>query len=421
LQFAVKQGGWALNGAGLVAIAAWNVIAVQRLCLCLDYLPTAGNKTLVETVHSSYSDDEVMNGGPPSLEDDEANINGHASEEQEKNRFPPPGTSIMGQVAWAAFGKHGLEISDVLLFVLLMGVLVTYVVAATSFLSDTPLSLGRAVNAIVSGGIMLCLALVPDVGHLAQASAVGLLILLATFLVIAGYGVVDEDNTTPAIIPTWPASLTGLCQWFGVVVFGFGVVPLTYNFRSSMSRPEKMTFATSVALFSVAVAYIIMGVGLLYVYPELEGDVLHELPTTGVLPVITRLAMVWVVVVTAPLLLIPCGDLLEGKFCQSKGNHDLAMRFGVMIVAIGIALLFPSFVQVLSLVGCACVGTVGFILPPLFHLKLSITAPQTPLARQKFQDPKPVGLWVDIILLVWGIAATIISTTLTFRNATPSA
>ena len=153
-------------------------------------------------------------------------------------------------------------------------------------------------------------------GHLARASAVGLFLLLLTFVVIAVYGIVGAVNNGTfsekgegVSIPMWPSSIAGVSQWFGVVAFGFGVVPLTYNYRNSMENPEDMVSATGTALGYTAALYILTGIALLALYPNLTGDLLSEIPENGIVPVLTRLSMVFVTLTTAPLLVVPCGEL----------------------------------------------------------------------------------------------------------------
>ena len=217
----------------------------------------------------------------------------------------------------------------------------------------------------------------------------------------------------------WPQSLSGISHWFGIVVFGYGIVPLTYNLQESMKQPDRIVGASALSLLGVAVTYIVMGVGLYALFPHLESDVLHELPSTGLLPIVTRLAMTGTVLVTAPLLIVPCSELLEGKFfVDHSSDHRAAVRFGVVGVGVVVAVLLPSFVEVLSFVGCFCVATVSFILPPLLHLRLVYLAhvrdkDAAATTRRRLNKTEVV---VDAVLLVWGIVATVISSICTLRN-----
>ena len=212
---------------------------------------------------------------------------------------------------------------------LLLGIIVAYIAAVISFVGDTPFTVNSYFDAVVIVIIMSFTSLVPDLGYLSGASAIGLTVLMSAFVVIAGYGIFGAASSTAdgqqqqddldtlvgstVGLELWPNGLSGVSHWFGVCVFGFGVVPLTYNFQESMKEPGKMLGATAGALSAVALLYILMGAGLYALFPDLTADVLHELPDTGILPVLTRLAMAWTVLATSPLLIVPCAELLEGN------------------------------------------------------------------------------------------------------------
>jgi hypothetical protein len=60
---------------------------------------------------------------------------------------------------------------------------------------------------------------------------------------------------------------------------------------------------------------------------------------------------------TAPLLIVPCGQLLEGV---ANGRQSVAVRFGICAAALGGSSL-AEFRASLIFVGCACVGMVSFV------------------------------------------------------------
>jgi amino acid permease len=398
LAFACQQGGIILYSIGLLAIGAWNTYAVQRLCACLDYIPG-----------DSFS---LSGSCPEGVVEDTPPI--RSRNPRPKAPTPPPsGTSTLSVVAWHAFGPIGLEVLDAMMIILLFGIITAYVAAVVTFLSDTPFSLGRWMDATISAILFAIIAMVPDMGHLSNNSAIGLSILAFTFLVIAGYGDMSHDHQAVSHLHGWPQSLAGASQFFGICVYGYGIVPLTYNFRSSMAQPERMVPATMLAVLLVASAYIFVGIGLYILYPDLEGELLHELPHYGFLPVLTRLAMVVVVFMTVPLLVVPCGELLEGKFQTDRRG---LVRFCVCGISALLATSLPSFVQVLSLVGCACVGMVGFVLPPLLHSRLLWLSQRRLGQNLCFGGHHCRFLVVDALLLTWGVIATVISTVYTLRE-----
>jgi len=394
---------------------------------CLDYLPASVVKQQTYRHDSDGEEEDDVNGvgGGGVMAEAEMSISAATPP-------PPPGISVLGQVAWCAFGPAGVEALDGMMLSLFLGVIVAYFCALITFLADTPLSMGTWGDGLVTTIILSLISLVPHVGALKHASALGLAVLFFTFVVIFGYGIWGHSSSTTPTSPTtspphllllwWPQSMSGLSQWFGVVVFGFGVVPMTYNFRSSMRRPECMVSVTGYAMAATALLYIGMGVGLYVLYPTLQGDILSELPTSGFLPNFTRLAMVVVVFVTAPLLIVPCAEMLQGKWLccgqhpqphsatqqQRHSNSAIAIRISICVVCCLVAIAFPNFVQALSLVGSTCVAAVGFGLPSLLHLRLVL------LHYGGFYWTREV--MVDSTLLLFGVCVTVLSTYYTLGN-----
>lgn len=387
LPFACQQGGLVLHSIGLLGIAGWNLYSVHRLCQALEYLKADSNHPTI----------------------------------------PPHGISTFGKVAWFAFGQHGVHGLDVLLVILFFGIIVAYegkfahfsiisktrrgltnsVDAVLGFLEDTPVTTGsKLLNALVISLIVGTLSLVPDMGYLAKASASGLVVLGFTFATIAFYA-------TPSVvhqqINLWPQDgMAGASNWFGCVVFGFGVVPLTYNYYESMARPQHLTRAAAVALLGVAICYMIVGWGLLSLYYPVQGDILQQLPINGIAPLFVRLAMVVVVVLTSPLIVLPCSLIIEEKLLSAATKPMQAtIRYVICVLCATISVGIPGFVYVLSFVGCCSVALVGFIIPPLLHIALVLKhEPSVPIA----------GLVLDFIMLTWGLSATIISSANTFRR-----
>jgi amino acid permease len=471
----------------MLVVAAWNVSCTGRLVRCLDHLPPPrppraqaaagerGGGTAATNTNATTDDEPQQEGDRRQHHDDNdrceeeaaaAEDEGNEAKEtcfpdkddidDDRDRCtspnPPPGTSTLGRVGYAAFGIRGLQTLDLLMVLLLLGIVISYVCAAVSFLRDAAAPFrSNTINLLVASDeteatwlasspspsssppswapaaavafAMWTMSLVPNVGYLSKMSAVGLLVLLLTFAVIAVYGAVGSDGPAFAAIPLFPSSVEGMCRWYGIVVYSMGTVPLTYNFRESLKHRHQIMDATRLALGSVAVSYLVLGFGTLVIFPDLEGDILHELPgiTSAVhpssansssyqavsspvalwrpcelviiIPLLARIAMVSVVIMTAPLLIVPCGELVEGKLFhrrqqlgggpshhhqqQSNSNHHhnhlmcIGVTRGIIcLVSAAAAIAFPSFVQVLAIVGSACVGTVSFVVPPLFHYRL---------------------------------------------------
>jgi amino acid permease len=386
LPYACQQGGLVLYSVGMIAIGAWNVFCMSRLVKCLDLLPPA------------LSADSAGGGGAL-----------HA------------GISTFAKVAWYAYGDIGLHMVDGMMILLLIGIVVAYVAAVMSFMADTPLSINTTVDAILTGLAMVSLSLVPNLDYLTRASAIGLFVLLMAFVVITAYGVHDHfrlDESTAGHQPAedvplkiWPGSWANVSHWFGIVVFGYGIVPLTYNFHESMQEPHRLEEATSLAVGSVALLYVLLGVGLYYLFPQLESDILHQLPADpdAWIPLATRVGLSATIIATAPLLIVPCSQIVEGRIL-SRNRPSLLVRLGVVFTCVLIAVVVPGFVRVVSLVGCLCVAVVSFCLPPFFHWRLSF------LYGNHVKHHEMATRWVDLAFLAWGIVATVVSTFYTLTS-----
>ena len=119
-----------------------------------------------------------------------------------------------------------------------------------------------------------------------------------------------------------------------------------------------------------------------------------------------------VIFATIPLITVPTGDLIYGKLPMSvKGDNagriTTSIRIMVCLVSAYVSVAVPDFVSAISFTGCLCVASLSFVYPPLVHLVL----------RYKFCRQKKNRIFCsDILLLLWGIAATAVSTTLTFQS-----
>jgi amino acid permease len=145
--------------------------------------------------------------------------------------------------------------------------------------------------------------------------------------------------------------------------------------------------------------------------------------------------MVLVILATTPLLIVPCGELLEGKIqhqlsLQGDGrssshvglrngrpgrptSHEteqfvkIVVRFGISFTTAAISVGIPGFVDALSFVGCFCVALVSFCIPPFLHFVLVLRSRRSKACNYYV---------VDATMLVWGLAATCITTVTTLHK-----
>ncbi|KAL3816074.1 hypothetical protein ACHAXA_009712 [Cyclostephanos tholiformis] len=354
-----------------------------------------------------------------------------------------PYASERGGLAFNAFGLFaigawdyhipvGLTVLDALMLSLFIGLVVAYEAAMSSFVSGTSLTTGSSgLDLLLPNTIVIALSCAPDVGWLGNFSGIGLLALAMSFVIIswrgfAENGFVGFSDSPWSSLGLWPESISDASSWFGVAVFSYGVAPFVFNFRDSMNDPRCVGSAVRTGLLLVYVGYIIMSNGIRILFSPshvFDGDVLQAMPNSGI-SMYVRLLMTFVVVLTTPLVVVPCGELIEGKLGmvdaddsgdgggggQRQRRRSLApkrilVRVVICLSCIAFSVNVPNgFVNLVSFIGCFCGATTGFVLPPLFRLKLSTGGKCWPECL------------CDVGALVLAVVATSITSALTFRE-----
>ncbi|KAL7543621.1 hypothetical protein ACHAWF_007426 [Thalassiosira exigua] len=286
-----------------------------------------------------------------------------------------------------------------------------------SFIADTPLTTGsRRLDLLIPSAVIALLSCARDLSFLSKFSGVGLLALALSFIVISFQGF--EENGWSGFgktVDLWPKDLAAASSWFGVVVFGYGVVPFIFNFRNSMTNPQEVNMSLKIGLFMVYAAYIIMSNGIQVLYSPshvFEGDVLQVLDRTQLSSVV-RLLMTFVITMTAPLLVVPFGELVEGKLGMESMREKVMVRTIFCIVCTVLSeFLGSGFVHIVSFIGCFCVSMTSFVLPPLFCIQLSKKR-KSSTGESTCID---LALIFDIAVLFLGITTTAFTSIVTFHE-----
>jgi len=230
LPYAATVGGLLFNIIGLCLIGLWNYYSSNCLLRCLDYLPT------------DYDDDKHLADNKDNTNNGQSTAYGATTDSiiesingEDRYKHPPPGTTTYGQVAWCACGRRGLMLLDVLMLLLFFGLVISYEVIMMSFLEDTPFTTGETkLDLLIPSSIVVILSCLPDIGFLSKCSGLGLMAVVISFIVIVLQGLNENGMSgfrEDTQLKMWPEDVTSLSSWYGVVVFGYGVVPFIYNFR----------------------------------------------------------------------------------------------------------------------------------------------------------------------------------------------
>mmetsp|Transcript_3228 Transcript_3228/g.6898 ORF Transcript_3228/g.6898 Transcript_3228/m.6898 type:complete len:488 (+) Transcript_3228:69-1532(+) len=321
LPFASQKGGLVFNVVGLGLIGLWNYYSACCLLRCLELLPVelrdadscdrSGNNCegvakCVQIDDGSERKNIDSYGALDRNDENNSDIEKtHAPNQKLKKQPiicpPPEGTTAYGTVAWYASGPKGLLVLDLLMLLLFVGLLIAYEVAMMSFITDMPITTGsNKVDLLIPSVIVSLLSCAPDISFLSNFSALGLLALALSFTVIAWQGV--DDNGLYGFyhmdeLNLFPKNWTDASSWFGVVAFGYGIVPVIFNIRDSMAQPEYVQPSTKIGLIMVFVGYITISNGVRILFSPahvFDGDVLQAMPDTWI-SFIVRLLMTFVV------------------------------------------------------------------------------------------------------------------------------
>jgi len=437
LPFAASEGGLLFSIFGVIVVAVWNLFSVNRLIKSAKLLsiisPDDSSSFMRENRRTLSSKRRFFQGT-----NDEERVDIH-SEDME---CCPEGTATFGKVAFHSFGFWGLHFSDLLLLIMFIGIIISLIVLVEKLTIEANFSTGSfALDLSIIAVTIILLSSFPDLGFLYIFSAMGILAVVASFILIFIHGLNKfglDGFTGIKWEHLWPKNFKGVANWFGIVVFSFGIAPLTYNFQESMGHPDQMKMATSLALLFVSIFYVIIGNGVVIIYaPEsnynFTGDVFDHLPISWISTFI-RLAMALTTITSIPLVLIPCGDLVYGKLGSSEINSILEGRILIRaIVALGCVIasaMIPDFASVVTFVGSFCVSILCFIYPPLVHAFLSMKANRIQNNRIPFIEKRPFEdshvhnflhnggseIYLDVVMTFVGIFATIFASYLTIVN-----
>ncbi|KAJ1459967.1 transmembrane amino acid transporter protein-domain-containing protein [Pelagophyceae sp. CCMP2097] len=199
-----------------------------------------------------------------------------------------------------------------------------------------------------------------------------------------------------AVFPGETTRLEGVPLFFGSTVFLFAihivVLPIAHGTRlahgtgaRASARHKGPAFRNAVlgAFLAIACVNALFGAlaALLFAGGACEGvcpNVLDNFATTAATLDAVRVLLCLDLIFTTPLLLAAPREILEPTFlrwmasrgCLRLGAVRLAFRGALVGLCLALALGIPNFSDMVNLVGGVCNSLMGFVIPPLIHLKL---------------------------------------------------
>uniref|UniRef100_A0A7S3Q796 Amino acid transporter transmembrane domain-containing protein n=1 Tax=Chaetoceros debilis TaxID=122233 RepID=A0A7S3Q796_9STRA len=426
IPFAASEGGLLFFAIGTFIVVLWNAYDVYLLLDARQYITSSCSEESKAKSKDNNDDDDdhgvVENQLPRST------VTVTVGEDTSLNS--------LSKVALHVFGKYGSNAIDFLMILLMVGIIVAYEDAILGFTSETLLTTGsKRIDALWMIVAITPFLLPNSYEGAAHLSILGSGLIAAAFIVIGLYGIKENNNDGLSgfgfhhllSLSMWPRNFASFSKWFGVVVFGVGVVPFSYSLQESMENPDQMMQATKRSLGIVYIAYSMIGCVISIIFSHgIETDIISSLPR-GYIPDGLRIVMSLMVCSTVPLISIPAGELINEKVQFLIGNIDDGLGSGsgsgsgsgngfktrlILVVLCGIVSVeTPNFCYVSSFLGCCCVSIMSFVFPPFLHLVCLYQY----CPREKLWSKKGLIIF-DIVLLLLGVVTTAFTSFLTFGS-----
>jgi len=202
-----------------------------------------------------------------------------------------------------------------------------------------------------------------------------------------------------------------------VIIFSYTCQPnyfAVYDELSDKNRRKRANMSSAIACTSAGILYSLFGIfGYFIGGPNVASNVVNSLPPYDTLVLIARLALVFVVTFSYPVIFHPMRVCFESMFngprCQKVSEQVRRIIIAAFLVLItwAIAMAFEQLDVVLSLTGATGATLLSFILPGY-------------MLWETFPDNRkcPRGWYAisGMVLCIFGIVFMIASVALTFVN-----
>ena len=327
--------------------------------------------------------------------------------------------SSFPEIAREAFGNNGCICLSSILYFELFSCLSIFFVSLGDHLHALFPDVSQSKHmTIVAGVLTLPSALLRTPKLLSYLSAVGTFATVAVVLSVVLSALVmffhaDESSSVEREYKAY--SSDGLPLALGIVAYcfsGHAIVPSIY---SSMKKPQEFERMIDLTYGAVLVSCVLVGASGYYMFgDDVEDQVtlsLEQESEGGVL--ITGLT--WLMIMTAiskfTLTMFPLAlgfeEMLTGILPSDLAMElvDSLVKIVLIFLALAVAIFFPSFSFLCSLVGLICTMIVSVIFPALAHLKLF--GPRLSMLEKV----------IDWLLIAGGSAVAIVGTAATIKDA----
>ncbi|KAF1770622.1 hypothetical protein GCK72_002441 [Caenorhabditis remanei] len=249
---------------------------------------------------------------------------------------------------------------------------VEHVIEIWEFIADSPPPFSKSV--------MILMYFVPQmllnfIGHM---KLITILCLCGNVIIFAAIVLITKELMMHKWYPTWELNsvtgIEGISLAAGALIYSFEGQAMVLPLENSLKRPKDMTGMTGVlstAMNLVTVLYAFLGFfGYVTFGPTVQGSLTLNLPNSVLTVSIKGLLVLKIFFGSAIQLFVIVQMLLPSL--RSKISEDrkmihrflpYALRLGLMLVSLCLALVVPNLMQIIPLVGITSGLLISLILP----------------------------------------------------------
>jgi len=296
--------------------------------------------------------------------------------------------SEIGEEAFGIWGRRVAQFSVYLtlggvsvIFLILLGILMHGIVGPKIGYGFWTLAIGLGIAAPLAIALKSYseIKIISWFGFAATASVVIVCVILS---LVFYFGDTYESNKAMHDFSTVFINLKTFAIGFSVFSFAFGATAIYPSIYVKMANREHWNraiiggYCASLSLYApmAIIGYLVYGsfLGSKGIQTILDAVLFFD-TNTGVIVKICSAVMILHILLAFPIVINPIFLVLEERF-QDKSKSEFLMRLIIrgitMTFFVVIALFFPYFLDVMSLLSCISVSLTGFILPCLFYWKI---------------------------------------------------
>ncbi|KAK8797892.1 hypothetical protein WA171_005421 [Blastocystis sp. BT1] len=328
-------------------------------------------------------------------------------------------SNVYAEMVFNVLGTGGYRFYVVFSLITLYGSNIGSVIAMAGFLENMTFfgkneTSRKIVIQIFITIICIVLCLLKDPSVLVPISSSGLIAIIASYLILIIYGMSKYKPSFEAK-DLWPESASALLENIGIYVYCMGFILFLLTQYKYIRRDCRKTVvrSTGVSISLMALIYIFIGIILSQYYKNSENgvkdNIMQSLPAEFTLGTLLNIAMFITVAGGFPLWMEPINETIEkgeierGKLFIKTRKYIILRVVEIVCISV-IALVVPSFSQVLSLIGNFTDVLTTFIFPAVMHIVF-------------FRNrTKSWIMWMDMITLVISVFIMIICTSISLKN-----